>query len=80
MTTLPAGLREQIGGLMLADRRRLGRQADQAESLADGGQRQRAVTRLKERVGAAEARIAARRSAVPELTRRSPRSSPGTRS
>ena len=34
MTTLPAGLREQIGGLMLADRRRLGRQADQAESLA----------------------------------------------
>ena len=33
MTTLPAGLREQIGGLMLADRRRLGRQADQAESL-----------------------------------------------
>ncbi|HEX6857466.1 MAG TPA: ATP-dependent RNA helicase HrpA [Streptosporangiaceae bacterium] len=68
MTTLPAGLREQISGLMLADRRRLGRQADQAESLSDGGQRQRAVIRLKERVGAAEARIAARRSAVPELT------------
>ena len=68
MTTLPAGLREQIGGLMLADRRRLGRQADQAESLPDDGQRQRAVSRIKERAGAAEARIAARRSAVPELS------------
>src|SRR5690242_9579495 len=53
---------------MLADRRRLCRQADQAASLSDGGQRQRAVARLKERIGAAEARIAARRSAVPELS------------
>jgi ATP-dependent helicase HrpA len=68
VTTLPAGLREQISGLTLADRRRLGRQADQAENLGDGGQRQRAVIRLKERVGAAEARIAARRSAVPVLS------------
>jgi ATP-dependent helicase HrpA len=67
VTTLPAGLREQIGGLMLSDRRRLGQQADQAESLADAGRRQRTVDRLKERVGAAEARIAARRSAVPDL-------------
>ena len=68
MTTLPAGLREQISGLTLADQRRIGRQVQRAESTRDGAERDRAFALLREKIGAAEARIAARRSAVPELS------------
>ena len=56
MTTLPAGLREQISGLMLADQRRISRQAQRAESTQDGAERDRAFALLREKIGAAETR------------------------
>ncbi|MGW5054116.1 ATP-dependent RNA helicase HrpA [Actinokineospora sp. NPDC004072] len=61
----PAGLRERLGGLMAHDAHRLGRRLDGVRKLRDRHKRQAVLTRLDAEVSAAEARVAARRAAVP---------------
>jgi ATP-dependent helicase HrpA len=68
VTSPPAPLRARMPGLMLRDQRRLGRQAERAAALRDAGARERALGRVLAEVDAAEARVEARRRAVPAVS------------
>jgi len=63
-----ADLRARLAGLMLRDQARLGRQAEKAAALRDTGARERALDRVLAELGAASARVEARRRAVPGVT------------
>jgi ATP-dependent RNA helicase HrpA len=67
LTPTPADLRARLPELMLADRQRLARRLDRAAALRDGGPRERALGQVDRDIGAAEARVAARRLAVPVI-------------
>ena len=63
-----AELRARLPGLMLRDQRRLGRRVGQAAGLREPAARERALRRVADDMDPAEARIEARRRAVPELS------------
>src|ERR1700734_1789398 len=65
VTSSLAELRARLPELMLRDRRRLGRMADQAGTQREPQARERALVRLAGEVHAAAARLAARASTVP---------------
>ncbi|GGS55843.1 ATP-dependent RNA helicase HrpA [Actinokineospora fastidiosa] len=61
----PADLRDRLAGLMAHDRDRLGRRLDGVRKLRDKHKRRAVLGRIEADVVAAEARVAARRAAVP---------------
>ncbi len=63
-----AELRARLPGLMLRDQRRLGRRVGQAAGLREPAARERALRRVADDMDQAQARIEARRRAVPELS------------
>ena len=63
-----AELRARLPGLMLRDQRRLGRRVGQAAGLREPAARERALRRVADDIDQAQARIEARRRAVPELS------------
>ena len=68
MTSSLAPLRARMPGLMLRDQRRLGRRAGQAAALRDTGAREQALGQVSAELAAAEARVEARRRAVPAIS------------
>ncbi len=68
VTSALAPLRARLPGLMLRDQRRLSRRAERAAALRDPGERERALTRVLAEVDEAEARVGARRRAVPAVS------------
>jgi ATP-dependent helicase HrpA len=68
VTSSLAGLRARLPELMLADRRRLERQADRAGSRRDPAARERALEELGAEIEAAAGRFAARAGAVPVIS------------
>ncbi|MEP7026792.1 MAG: ATP-dependent helicase, partial [Actinomycetota bacterium] len=68
VTPTPAALRARLPGLMLRDQYRLGRRAGQVAAQRDDAARERASAQLLAEVEAAEARVQARRDAVPEIS------------
>ncbi|MGE5292458.1 MAG: hypothetical protein ACM3ML_35770, partial [Micromonosporaceae bacterium] len=68
MTPSLADLRARLPGLMLSDQRRLGRRAGKAAALRDAAARERAFGEVAAELDGAEARIEARRRAVPVIS------------
>src|SRR5713101_1338877 len=68
LTPSLATLRARLPGLMLHDQRRLGRRAGQAAALRDTGAREQALGQVSAELAAAEARVEARRRAVPAIS------------
>ena len=68
MTSSLAPLRARLPGLMLRDQRRLSRRAEQAAALRDTGAREQALGQVRAELAAAEARVEARRRAVPAIS------------
>jgi len=67
LTSTPADLRARLRELMLTDQHRLTRRLDRAAALRDRGPRERAIGQVQRDIEAAEARVAARRLAVPVI-------------
>ncbi|MGD9956321.1 MAG: hypothetical protein AB7V23_09670, partial [Candidatus Nanopelagicales bacterium] len=63
-----ADLRSRLDGVMLRDRRRLGRRLEGTRKIRDEAKRSQAVATIAADVARAEARIAARRDSVPTIT------------
>jgi len=68
LTSSLAELRAQLPGLMLRDKRRLGRRAGQAAGLHDRAARDQALGQLSADLAAAAARAQARRDSVPVVS------------
>jgi ATP-dependent helicase HrpA len=67
LTPSLADLRARLPGLMLLDQRRLARRTDQAAAVRDTSAREAAIGRVLTQLEAAEARVGARRRAVPAI-------------
>ena len=63
-----ADLRSRLDGVMLRDRRRLGRRLEGTRKIRDDAKRALAVGKVADDVARAETRIAARRASVPTIT------------
>ena len=68
LTPSPAQLRARLPGLMLRDQGRLGRRVGRAAGLRDAGAREQALGQALAELAAAEARVEARRLAVPAIS------------
>jgi ATP-dependent helicase HrpA len=68
LTSSLAPLRARLPALMLHDQRRLSRRAEQAAALRDANAREQALGQVRAELAVAEARVEARRRAVPVIS------------
>ncbi len=63
-----ADLAARLGGLTVNDERNLGRRLESLRGISDPGKREAAAAKLGHQIGAAEQKVARRRSSVPVIT------------